>query len=69
MEQYLARPIGYSRAEYLSDVVVHVIGVVAVTLLVPILVGIAVFLSDSSAIWGTLIYGSTLSAVIVFSAV
>ncbi len=69
MERYLARPIGYSRAEYLSDVAVHVIGVVTVAAIVPVLVVLAAFLSDSAAVWGTLIYGSTLSAVIVFSAV
>lgn len=69
MERYLARPIGYSRAEYLSDVAVHVIGVVTVAAIVPVLVVLAMFLSSSAAVWGTLIYGSTLSAVIVFSAV
>lgn len=69
MDRYLARPVGYSRAEYLSDVAVHVIGVVTVAAIVPVLVILAVFFADSSAVWGTLIYGSTLSAVIVFSAV
>jgi hemolysin III len=69
MERYLARPVGYSRTEYLSDVAVHVIGVVTVAAIVPVLVVLAAFLSGSSAVLGTLIYGCTLSAVIVFSAV
>lgn len=69
MDRYLARPIGYSRAEYLSDVAIHAIGVVTVAAIVPVLVVLAAFLSDAAGVWGTLIYGSTLSAVIVFSAV
>lgn len=69
MDRYLARPVGYSRAEYLSDVAVHVIGVVTISAIVPVLVVLAMFLSDSSAVWGTFIYGCTVSAVIVFSAI
>ncbi|MGR3512512.1 MAG: PAQR family membrane homeostasis protein TrhA [Paracoccaceae bacterium] len=69
MDRYLARPVGYSRAEYLSDVAVHVIGVVTISAIVPVLVVLAMFLSDSAAVWGTFIYGCTVSAVFVFSAV
>lgn len=69
MDRYLARPVGYSRAEYLSDVLVHVIGVVTVAAIVPALVVVAMFMADAQTIWGTLIYGTTLSAVILFSAI
>lgn len=69
MDRYLSRPLGYSRAEYLSDVLVHVIGVITVAAIVPVLVVLAMFIADPPAVWGTLIYGSTLSAVILFSAI
>lgn len=69
MDRYLSRPVGYSRAEYLSDVLVHVIGVITVAAIVPVLVAIAMFTADADAVWGTVIYGGTLSAVIVFSAI
>ena len=69
MDRYLSRPLGYSRAEYLSDVLVHVIGVITVAAIVPVLVVLAMFIADPPAFWGTLIYGSTLSAVILFSAI
>lgn len=69
MRQLLARPVGYSRAEYLSDVAVHVVGVITVAAIVPVLVLLAMFVADSAVVWGTLIYGVSLSAVIVLSAV
>ncbi|MEM7753649.1 MAG: hemolysin III family protein [Pseudomonadota bacterium] len=69
MRQLLARPIGYSRAEYLSDVAVHMIGVITVAATVPVLVVLAMFMADSTAVWGTMIYGGSLSTVIVLSAI
>lgn len=69
MDRYLARPVGYSRAEYLSDVLVHLIGVIVVAAIVPVMVVVAIFVADAATVWGTLIYGGTLSAVIVFSAI
>ncbi|MEO1536694.1 MAG: hemolysin III family protein [Pseudomonadota bacterium] len=69
MNRYLARPVGYSRAEYLSDVLVHVIGVITISAIVPVLILLASFKGDANAVWGTAIYGSTLSAVIFFSAI
>lgn len=69
MDRYLARPVGYSRAEYLSDVLVHVIGVITVAAIVPVLVVLAMFMGDTETVWATLVYGGTLSAVIFFSAI
>lgn len=69
MRRFLARPIGYSRAEYLSDVFVHAFGVLTVAAIVPVLVVLAAFMAGTEAVLGTLIYGSTLAAVILFSAI
>ena len=66
----LARRVGYSRAEYLSDLVVHAIGLLLVSAAVPVLIVLAALLNESNApLIGTAIYGSTLFAVIAFSAV
>lgn len=69
MRRLLARPIGYSRAEYLSDVAVHVVGVVTVAALVPVLVVLAAFIAGDDAVLATLIYGATFCCVILFSAI
>ncbi len=69
MRRLLARPIGYSRAEYLSDVAVHVVGVILVSAIVPALVVLSAFAGPENSVWGTLIYGGTLTAVIYFSAI
>ena len=60
---------GYSRAERLSDALVHVSGLVAALLAVPVLVTLAVVLrGDVPAVAGTAIYGVTLIAMILCSA-
>ncbi|MCP3969019.1 MAG: hemolysin III family protein [Rhodobacteraceae bacterium] len=62
------RPL-YSRAEYLSDAVVHVLGLVAVLSAVPVLVTLTVlWRGDASAIVGISVYGAALIAMIGMSA-
>lgn len=65
----LATRTSYSRAEYLSDAVVHVSGLVIVLLSVPVLITLAVVLrGDVPAMVGTSVYGISLIAMILFSA-
>ncbi|MBN2905765.1 MAG: hemolysin III family protein [Rhodobacteraceae bacterium] len=59
----------YSRAERLSDAVVHITGLAAVAIGVPVLVVLAVvFRGDGAAILGISVYGAALAAMIGFSA-
>ncbi|TCM84641.1 PAQR family membrane homeostasis protein TrhA [Rhodovulum steppense] len=59
----------YSRAERVSDAVVHVTGLAAVAVGVPVLVVLAiVFRGDGAAILGITVYGAALFAMIGFSA-
>lgn len=59
----------YSRTERLSDAVVHVTGLAAVAVGVPVLVVLAlVFRGDGAAIVGISVYGAALFAMIGFSA-
>lgn len=63
-----ARP-AYSRAERLSDAVVHVAGLVAVLTAVPVLITVAAFLrGDLTAVFAVSVYGAALVAMILFSA-
>jgi hemolysin III len=65
----LAARTGYTRAEWISDAVVHVLGVIAALLAVPVLITLAVVLrGDAPAITSTAIYGVALIAMLVFSA-
>jgi hemolysin III len=58
----------YTRAEYLSDAVVHVLGIAAVLVAVPVLVTLAVmWRGDATAVLGITVYGLTLIAMILFS--
>lgn len=60
---------GYSRAERLSDAVMHVSGLTAAMLAVPVLVTLTVVLrGDATAVVATSIYGATLIAMILCSA-
>ena len=60
----------YSRAEYLSDAVVHVLGLVVVIIAVPTLVTLTVlWRGEASAILGITVYGVTLFAMIFCSAI
>jgi hemolysin III len=59
----------YSRAEQLSDSVVHVLGLVMVTAGVPVLIVLAALLrGDAASIIGTSVYGATLVLMILSSA-
>lgn len=59
----------YSRAEWISDAVIHVTGVVAALIAVPVLVTLAIVLrGDAPAIAATTTYGVALIAMLVFSA-
>lgn len=67
--KHLAPRTAYSRAEYLSDAVVHVLGTVVVLASVPVLITLTALLhGDARSIVGTSIYGATLLAMIVCSA-
>ena len=67
--KHLAPRTAYSRAEYLSDAVVHVLGTVVVLASVPVLITLTAFLrGDALSIVGTSVYGATLLAMIVCSA-
>ena len=60
---------GYSRAEKVSDAVVHVAGVVSALMAVPVLVTLAVvWRGDAPALLGVAIYGLALIAMILSSA-
>ncbi len=59
----------YSRAEWISDAVVHVLGVVAALIAVPVLITLAVVLrGDTPAVASTTLYGVALIAMLGFSA-
>jgi hemolysin III len=59
----------YSRAEWISDSVVHVLGVVAALMAVPVLITLAVVLrGDAPAVASVALYGVALIAMLVFSA-
>lgn len=63
----LNRP--YSRAERLSDAVVHVAGLALVTGAVPVLIVLAILLrGDGPAVTGAAVYGATLVLMILCSA-
>jgi hemolysin III len=65
----LAQRPDYTRAERLSDAVVHISGLSIVLMAVPVLVTIAIFLrGDAAAIVGTTLYGVALIAMILCSA-
>jgi hemolysin III len=59
----------YSRAEVLSDAVVHVLGLVTVTAGVPVLIVLtALYRGDPASIFGVSVYGATLILMILCSA-
>ena len=59
----------YSRAELLSDAAVHVTGLAAVSVAVPALIfATATIRGDAAAIVGTSVYGATLAAMLLCSA-
>jgi hemolysin III len=65
----LAARLDYSRAERLSDAVVHLLGIVAALIAVPVLITLAVVLrGDAPAIASTTLYGVALVTMLVFSA-
>ena len=65
----LAARQGYSRAEWISDAVIHVTGVVAALIAVPVLITLAVVLrGDAPAVASTTLYGVALIAMLLFSA-
>jgi hemolysin III len=68
-DMLLARRQSYSRAERLSDAVVHISGLSVVLMAVPVLVTLAIVLrGDAAAIVGTTLYGVALIAMILCSA-
>lgn len=71
MDRLLARRIGYSKAEYLSDLAVHLAGLVAAVACVPALLVLAAYAgrADAAPVTGAAIYGASFLAMIVCSAV
>ncbi|MDJ0825172.1 MAG: hemolysin III family protein [Rhodobacter sp.] len=70
MSLFRANRPHYSRAEYLSDAVIHVLGVLAALSAVPVLVTLAViWRGDASAVLGITVYGVTLIAMLGCSAI
>ena len=62
-------PLVYSRAEYVSDAVIHVLGVLAALIAAPIMVTLAVVRTgDSGTVTATVIYAVTLIAMLSCSA-
>jgi hemolysin III len=65
----LAPRTGYSRAELISDAVVHAVGLVMVLAAVPVLITLATVLrGDAAAVTAAAIYGAALVMMIAFSA-
>lgn len=63
------RPTAYSRAEKVSDAVVHVAGLSLVLMAVPVLIVLtALYRGDAASVAGVSIYGTALFAMILFSA-
>lgn len=59
----------YSRAERVSDGVVHVVGVVSALMAVPVLISLTiVYRTEPAAVVGTSVYGATLILMLTFSA-
>ncbi|HRO12888.1 hemolysin III family protein [Amaricoccus sp.] len=62
-------PTGYTRAELLSDAAVHVTGVVAALVAVPVLVTLAaIWFGDATTVIAAAVYGASLIAMLVCSA-
>jgi len=60
---------GYSKAEYVSDLAVHVLGVVSVLVAVPVLIALAViWRGDAVSVLAVSVYGLSLIAMILCSA-
>ena len=67
--RYLARPIGYSRAEYISDVIVHLVGFLTAVAAVPVLIVLAAFVGQGAApVTGATLYGIVFALMIALSA-
>lgn len=68
----MAQPIlhpDYTRAELISDAVVHVVGLTAMLIAVPVLITVTAFVrGDTAAIVGTSVYGLCLIAMLLCSA-
>ncbi|MFO1141872.1 MAG: hemolysin III family protein [Amaricoccus sp.] len=63
-------PMVYSRAELMSDAAVHLTGIVAALLAVPVLITLAaVWIGDASTVAAALVYGLCLIAMLACSAV
>ena len=63
-------PMSYSRAELLSDAAVHVTGVVAALVAVPVLITlVAVWFGDATTLLAAAVYGFSVLAMLVASAV
>lgn len=66
---FAPRMAGYSRAEKLSDAVVHVAGIIAALGAVPVLITLTtLWRGDGAALLGVAVYGATLIAMILCSA-
>lgn len=69
MAAILSRRVGYSRAEYLSDLAVHLVGLLTVAVAVPALIVLASFQETQGSLFGVALYGTSFATVITFSAI
>jgi hemolysin III len=70
MSILLSKRQGYSYAERLSDTIIHVIGLAAVAIAVPILIGLVVLeRGDWASITAVSVYGASLTAMLISSAI
>ncbi|MCB2127169.1 MAG: hemolysin III family protein [Rhodobacteraceae bacterium] len=65
----LATRSGYSRAEYVSDAVIHVSGLILVLIAVPVLITVTAFMrGDFTSVLAITVYGAALVAMLLCSA-
>ncbi len=64
-----ARRLIYSRAEFISDAVVHIAGLVLVAAAVPVLIFLATMIDKGTApVWSAAVYGTSFALMILCSA-
>ena len=67
MQEVKRKPV-YSQAEFVADATVHVIGVIAAMLAVPVMITMAAFWHDGAVIAAVAIYGVSMLAMLATSA-
>lgn len=68
MGETSTRRLIYSKAEHLSDAIVHFVGIILVLAAVPTLI-VLVSLKDAGTVWSVTVYGLSFAAMILCSAI